>query len=108
MDGCDKCSYETKVFVVTSRRFLTSYANYHMKLPAGIPVLVECSSALDSAACFLKLPLVIFLLGRSEQVCSNQKGSAPPPQVNGNPGLIGNILKTNMLCWGHLDNLMPV
>lgn len=86
--------------VVTKQRsqsFLTCYTNFHVKMPAGIPFLLECSSSLDSAACSLKLPLVIFLLDRSEQVCNNQKGSALPPQVNGNSGLIGDILETNMV-----------
>lgn len=66
-------------------------------MPAGIPFLVECGSGLDSAGCCLRFLLVIFLLDRSEQVCSNQKGSALPPQVNGNSGLIGDISKGNML-----------
>lgn len=80
-----------------SQRFLTCSTNFPIRMPAGIPFLVECSSGLDSAGCPLKLPLVIFLLDRSEQVCSNQKGSALPPQVNGNSGLIGDILKANMV-----------
>lgn len=83
--------------VVTKQRRQSFLTNFHVKMPVGIPVLVECSSGLDSAACSLKLPLVIFLLDRSEQVCSNQQGSAPPPQVNGNSELIGDILKANMV-----------
>lgn len=80
-----------------SQSFLTCYTNFHIKMPAGIPFLVECSSVLDSAACSLKLPLVIFLLDRSEQACSSQKGSALLPQVNGNSGLIGANMVTAAL-----------
>lgn len=59
--------------------------------------LVESGSSLDSAASSLMWPLVIFLLDRSEQPCSNQKGSALLPQVKGSLGLIGDIMKANMV-----------
>lgn len=106
MDGCEKCIYKTK----EPRFFLTRSSNFHENCLLAFLFWVECSSSLGSAASSLKWPLVIFLLDRSEQPCSNQKGSVLPPQVNGYSGLIGDILKANTATavLGHLDNLMPV